>query len=154
MLDKYNKNKEEGMGKGVQEVGNGEEDTKELINLGNKVNDAKKKRGRKRKDEKRELVNNKDQNKFFVDVSKETDNKELISKMLVQANQKDYGREITFKDLVLAALSKLTIKDIEKLQENCLSEMEKVQRALTEFNKKNESHLTLGEFLVRKLGIN
>lgn len=78
----------------------------------------------------------------------------LISNMLMQANQKDYGREVTFKDLVLAALPKLSQKDIEKLQENCLSEMEKVERALSEFNKKNETKLSMSEFLVRKLGIN
>ncbi len=74
--------------------------------------------------------------------------------MLSQANQKDYGREITFKDLVFAALPKLTQKDIEKIQESTLTEMEKVQRALNDYNKKNETNLSLGEFLVRKLGIN
>jgi len=32
--------------------------------------------------------------------------------------------------------------------------MEKVERALEEHNKKNETSLTLGEFLVKKLSIN
>lgn len=142
--------------KGMGEEGNkntGEGNNKlglvELNNAG-----AVKKRGRRRKDEVIENVIQKDQNKFYVDVSKEIENKELILNMLMQANQKDYGREITFKDLVLAALPKLSQKDIEKLQENCLSEMEKVERALSEFNKKNETKLSMGEFLVRKLGIN
>jgi len=116
--------------------------------------EAKKKRGRRRKDEPVELVNPKDQNKFFVDVSKDQENKELILNFLSQANNKDQGREITFKDLVFISLPKITPKDIEKLQESCLSEMEKVERALSEYNKKNEVNLTLGEFLVRKLGIN
>jgi hypothetical protein len=151
---RVNNNEEGSMGMGEGEEnnkGNGEKKL-ELVEKNNEG--AKKKRGRRRKDEVVENVIQKDQNKFFIDVSKETENKELISNMLMQANQKDYGREITFKDLVLAALPKLSQKDIEKLQENCLSEMEKVERALSEYNKKNETKLSMGEFLVRKLGIN
>jgi hypothetical protein len=154
MEERINNNNEgrKGMGEGG-ENNNGEGNKK--LGVVEKNNEGtKKKRGRRRKDEVVENVIQKDQNKFFVDVSKETENKELISNMLMQANQKDYGREVTFKDLVLAALPKLSQKDIEKLQENCLSEMEKVERALSEFNKKNETKLSMGEFLVRKLGIN
>lgn len=116
--------------------------------------EGKKKRGRKRKDETVEQLNPKDQNKFFIDVSKEPENKELILNFLTQANDKSLGREITFKDIVFAALPKLNSKDIEKLQESCLSEMEKVERALADYNKKNDLQLSMGEFLVRKLGIN
>lgn len=149
-----NNMREERKVNGEEELKNTEEGNKKIV-LVNKNNEAgKKKRGRRRKDEVIENVIAKDQNKFFVDVSKETENKELISNMLSQANQKDFGREITFKDLVFAALPKLTQKDIEKLQESCLSEMEKVERALSEYNKKNDTNLTMGEFLVRKLGIN
>jgi hypothetical protein len=145
-------NGEEGRGTGMdtKEEGRGvkkEQGIKEM-------EEVKKKRGRRRKDEPVELVNPKDQNKYFIDVSKEPENKELILNILVQANQKELGREITFKDLVFAALPKLSQKDIERIQESCLSEMEKVERALSEFNKKNETKLTMGEFLVRKLGIN
>ncbi len=48
---------------------------------------------------------------------------------------------------------KLTAKDLEKIQEGSLSEMERVQRFLDEHNQKNETKLTLGEFLVKKLNI-
>jgi hypothetical protein len=65
----------------------------------------------------------------------------LITELMGKANQKDYGREIIFKDL-------------EKIQEATLSDMEKVERALIEFNKKNNSNLSLGEFLVKRLSIN
>lgn len=147
-----NKEGERGMGEGENKKEG--EGSKKIVLVENGKGEQKKKRGRRRKDEVVENVIQKDQNKFFVDVSKEIENKELISNMLVQANHKDFGREITFKDLVLAALPKLTQKDIEKVQESCLSEMEKVERALSEFNKKNETKLTMGEFLVRKLGIN
>ena len=115
--------------------------------------EGKKKRGRKKKSEKTEPEINKDQNKFYVDVTRDQEGKETLMSLLAQANRKDYGREITFRDLVFAALPKLSAKDIEKIQESTLSEMEKVERALAEYNKKNETSLSLGEFLVRKLGI-
>ena len=112
----------------------------------------KKKKMKEEKNEKREEGKN-DQNKFFVDVSKDTDAKELISRLLVEANNKSFGREIVFKDLVLTALPKLTSKDIEKIQENTLSDMERVERLLFEHNEKSKIKLTLGEFLVKRLNI-
>jgi DNA-binding FadR family transcriptional regulator len=111
-------------------------------------------RGRKPKNQKKEFVVNQEQTKFFVDLSSDKDSLDLIFGLLGKCNDKDYGREILFKDVCLYAASKLTDKDIEKLQEGSLSEMEKVQRALDEHNKKTGSNLTLGEFLVKKLGIN
>lgn len=113
-----------------------------------------KKRGRKPKNQKKEFVVNQEQTKFFVDLSSDKDSLDLIFGLLGKCNQKDYGKEITFKDLSLFAMGKLNEKDIEKIQEGSLSEMEKVQRALDDHNKKTGSSLTLGEFLVKKLGIN
>lgn len=111
-------------------------------------------RGRKAKNQKKEFVFNKDQTKFFVDLSHDKVELSLIIELLGKANQKDYGREINFKDLVLFSVTKLTDKDLEKIQETTLSDMEKVERALIEFNKKNNSNLSLGEFLVKRLSIN
>ena len=73
--------------------------------------------------------------------------------MLKSVNDKSYGKEITFRDLAVFAVPKLTTKDLEKIQEGSLSEMERVQRLLDEHNEKNEKKLTLGEFLVKKLNI-
>ncbi len=115
---------------------------------------SSKKRGRKPKNQISEYVLNKDRSKFFVDLSCEKVELDLIFGLLERANQKDYGREITFKDLALFSVTKLTDKDPEKIQESTLSDMEKVERALIEFNKKNNSNLTLGEFLVKRLSIN
>ena len=50
---------------------------------------------------------------------------------------------------MLISLPKITAKDIEKLQESSLSEMERVSRALDEYNKKSEVKLTLGEFQLK-----
>ena len=116
--------------------------------------EGKKKRGRKKKNQSADESSTKEQNKFFIDVSKEPENREMFLNMLAQANEKEHGREIILKDLVLLALPKLTPKDIEKIQEGCLTEMEKVERALTDYNKKHETKLTMGEFLVKRLGIN
>jgi hypothetical protein len=115
---------------------------------------SSKKRGRKPKNQISEYVLNKDRSKFFVDLSCDKVELDLIFGLLERANQKDYGREITFKDLALFSVTKLTDKDLEKIQESTLSDMEKVERALIEYNKKNNSNLSLGEFLVKRLSIN
>lgn len=112
-----------------------------------------KKRGRKPKNFQEEYKINLDQTKFFVDLSKDKESLEAVFKLLESANHKSYGKEITFKDLALFGIEKITPKDIEKLQDNSLSEMEKVERALDEYNKKHGTQLTLGEFLVKKLSI-
>lgn len=112
------------------------------------------KKGRKKKDKKLEETNEVDsQYKFFVDLRHEKEVLEQILKMLKSVNDKSYGREITFRDLAVFAVPKLTAKDLEKIQDGSLSEMERVQRLLDEHNQKNETKLTLGEFLVKKLNI-
>ena len=112
-----------------------------------------KKRGRRPKGIKDEFILNKDQTKFFVDLSKDKKILKDIMSLLEQANNKSYGREITFKDLSIYAVKKLNSKDIEKIQENSLSEMEKVERALDDYNSKNGESLSLGEYLVKQLKI-
>jgi hypothetical protein len=113
-----------------------------------------KKRGRKPKNQRQAFTINNEQTKFFIDVSKEKSSQELIFELLRNANNKEHGREVTFKDIVIPALGKLTAKDIEKIQEDSLTEMQKVEKTLLEYNKKNNTKLTLGEFLVKKLNIN
>jgi len=112
------------------------------------------KRGRKKKESNEEAENKKEQDKFFIDVSKDQEGQEIILNALGQANNKSYGRGVILKDLILLSLPKLTTKDFEKVQESTLTEMEKVERALDEYNKKSEIKLSLGEFLVKRLGIN
>ena len=105
---------------------------------------SKKKEGEERKEEK---------NKFFVDLGTDQEMLLLIKKLLVEANNKAYGREIIFRDLVIHAIPKLNSKDIEKIQDQSLTEMERVKRLLDEHNEKNKTALSLGEFLVKKLSI-
>ncbi len=112
-----------------------------------------KKRGRKRKENKEEEKREGQKNKFFVDLSNDQEVLLLINKLLAEANNKSYGREIIFKDLAIYAIPKINSKDIEKIQDQSLSEMERVKRLLDEHNEKNKTSLSLGEFLVKKLSI-
>ncbi|MDO9182057.1 MAG: hypothetical protein Q7U04_06595 [Bacteriovorax sp.] len=88
------------------------------------------------------------QDKFFIDVTKDQESKEMVSKLLGEANNKSFGRQIILKDLVLAALPKLTAKDIEQIQNSVLSNLEKVKKQCFEYNQKNKTNLDLGEYLV------
>lgn len=88
------------------------------------------------------------QDKFFIDVTKDQEAKEMVTKLLGEANNKSFGRTIILKDLVLAALPKLTAKDIEQIQNNVLSNLEKVKKQCFEYNQKNKTDLDLGEYLV------
>tara|TARA_R110002049_G_scaffold274186_3_gene452127 strand:+ start:630 stop:1052 length:423 start_codon:yes stop_codon:yes gene_type:complete len=102
---------------------------------------------------KKELVIPKDQKRFFVDYSRDAKNHKLVVSFLEQANQKEHGREVVFKDLVDAALSLVSAKDIERLKESSLGEMDKVQLLLEKHNSKHGTNLSLGEFLVERLKI-
>ncbi|PIP92542.1 MAG: hypothetical protein COW00_00135 [Bdellovibrio sp. CG12_big_fil_rev_8_21_14_0_65_39_13] len=116
-----------------------------------KIEDTeKKRRGRKRIKEK---VTIKDQKKFFIDYSLETKKHELVVKLINEVNQKKIGREVVFKDLVDYALMKITSKDLERIQESTLGEMDKVLMLLEKHNEKSGENLNLGEFLVRQLKI-
>lgn len=118
----------------------------------------KKKRGRVKKsvEDKKNVVEtfeNIEKSKFFIDVSKEIETRDLIGKLLQEANNKNFGREIVLRDLIIASIPKLTSKDIERIQESALTDMEKIERLLIEHNEKNKTSLTLGEFLVKKLNV-
>ncbi|PIP93479.1 MAG: hypothetical protein COW00_14665 [Bdellovibrio sp. CG12_big_fil_rev_8_21_14_0_65_39_13] len=109
---------------------------------------GKKKRGRKRIKEK---VAIKDRKKFFIDYSNDQENHELIVKLLEEANQKKFGREIVFKDIVDIGISKVGGKELEKLKESCLSFLEKLERACHEFNEKHGTKFVPEEFAVKQL---
>ncbi|MBT3236871.1 MAG: hypothetical protein HN353_13030 [Bdellovibrionales bacterium] len=113
-----------------------------------------KRRGRRPKNNKEEYQLNREQTKFFIDLSNNQSELEMVFKLLTRANKKDLGREVSFKDLALFGIEGITNKDIEKLQERSLSKMEKVEQALKEYNRKNGLNLDLGDFLIKKLAIN
>jgi hypothetical protein len=93
------------------------------------------------------------QSKFIVVLKNDSEALESILKVLREANKKTYGREINFRDLALYAIPRLVQKDLEKIQEQSLTDMERVQKLLDEHNEKNKTTMNLGEFLVKKLNI-
>jgi hypothetical protein len=112
-----------------------------------------KSRSKKSNENEEESLKDDQKYKFFVDLRYEKDELEIISKLLKEVNNKEFGREILFKDLAVYAVTKLTSKDLEKIQESSLNDMERVQRLLKEHNEKNKTNLDLGTFLVKKLNI-
>ena len=119
----------------------------------NRDGKEEKKRGRKSKKKEGEERKEEQKNKFFVVFGDDQEVLLLVTKLLSEANNKAYGREINFRDLVIYAIPKLNSKDIEKIQDQSLNEMERVKRLLDEHNEKNKTSLSLGEFLVKKLNI-
>lgn len=117
------------------------------------MTEIKNKRGRRTKIQERGANTDKEQSKFFVDLGKEQAVLASIITIIREANNRAFGREITFKDLVVYALPRLTPKDLERIQESTLTDMERVQRLLEEYNQKNSTSLSMGEFLVKKMNI-
>ena len=103
--------------------------------------------------EKRRERKTKEQGKFFIDYTRDPKRRELVANLLTRANTKSHGREITFRDLVSYSLEKVGKRDLEKIKRLTLGEMDKVQMLLEEYNQKHGTHLTLGEFLAKKLKI-
>ncbi len=125
---------------------------KEEVSAGAKLVPPKK-RGRKPKNTKPEFQINQEQTKFFVDLSKDKESLNKVFDLLVATNKKDYGKEITFKDLALFGIDKIASKDIEKIQEGSLSKRELLERAWIDFNKKNKQSLSFDDFLLKKVGL-
>jgi len=119
------------------------------------VKDVKeeKKKGRKIKNDKVGFKINKEQTRFIVDLVSDVESLGKIFEQLERANNKEYGREITFKDLAVWGITKISSKEMEKIQEGSMTEMEKVERVFNEYKSKTGEGITLGEFLVKKLNI-
>ena len=72
---------------------------------------------------------------------------------MTAANKKERGRPVTFDHLAALALSKVTAADIERLKNESLSDMDKVDLKLNDHNRRHKTSLTLGQFLVQELEI-
>lgn len=118
-----------------------------------RVGSREQKRGRRPKNQKKEYVLDRGQMKFFVDLSKEKESLDLIFDLLEKANTKEFGREVIFKDLALYALSKLTDKDLLKVQEVTLSKEEMLERIVRDYNLKHGTSLSKEDYFLMKEGI-
>lgn len=109
--------------------------------------------GRKPKNYKKEFVLDRSQVKFFADLSDEEIGLEMIFNLLEKSNKKSFGREVNFKDLAIAGMSKLTDKDILKVQEITLSKKEKLERQVKDYNSKNNKNLSFEDYFIMREGI-
>jgi hypothetical protein len=117
--------------------------------------DGKKKRGRRPKGVvKKRYVSDRSKNKFVMDLSKDLINQSKVHELLDQLNDKDFGDDISFKELGIFAINKVTSKDVEKIQETSLTHEQKLKRFWRESNEKSNTKLSYEEFLVKKLNIN
>lgn len=112
------------------------------------------KRKRKGKNQKRGYVLNREQSKYFIDLSRDIEQLRLVQETLLKANDKSHGEEITMKEIALYGISRLGDKDIEKLQEGSLSKRELLERAWLEYKRKTKLSLSFEDFLLKKVGIN
>ena len=91
--------------------------------------------------------------RFVIDGSRTPKVHALAVKLLTAANKKEQGREVTFEKLAALALSKVNNSDLERLQRESLTDMDKVNLKLKEYNRRHKTNLTLGQFLVKELNI-
>ena len=116
------------------------------------VTDTESKKPRKRKKTPRPSYE--DRKRFVIDRSRIPKVHALALKILTAANKKEQGREVNFEHLAALALAKVRPNDIERLKNESLTDMDKVNLKLIEYNRNNKTNLSLGQFLARELGIN
>ena len=94
---------------------------------------------------------NRGQDRFFIDVSDDDSGYELIERLLREANNKQYGRKVILKDLVMAALPKLKEKDIEAIKEASVTPMEHLRRKTDDYNEMYSTKLKPIEYFAMAL---
>ena len=106
-----------------------------------------KKRGRRKKNEVRKYELNKNQTRFVIDLKEDNKCLSKIQETLVKANEKDFGREVNFADIVIYLTSKLGDKDIEKIQEGTLSVKDKLMREHRRYEEKIGKKIEFWDYL-------
>src|SRR3989339_440020 len=79
---------------------------------------------------------NKEQTRFRVDLGRDLKVLRKVLDLLERANNKEYGRKITFKDLAIWGITKINSKDMKKIQAASMTKMEKVERFFNEYKAK------------------
>ena len=112
-----------------------------------------KKIDRKIKKDKDGFKINKEQTRFIVDLGSDVENLGKIFEQLEKANNKEYGRKISFKDLAVYGITKIKPRDIEKIQESSMTKMEKVEREFNAYKSRIGEGVTLEKLGAQKLNI-
>lgn len=142
-----------------QDYGNGvrEQLGKQIINGGGVMvmSDSRaKKRGRRPKNCPVVVEVDSQQKRFFVDLSCDEAQRLRVIELLQEANRKDQGREISFRDIALFGVSMITDSDIPKIQELCLSKREKLQRLVDAHNLKHNTALSFEDYFLMRAEVN
>jgi hypothetical protein len=75
----------------------------------------------------------------------------LIDDLLMRCNQKNEGGIVDFSSLISYSLKLIKDEDISEIQNASLSDEDRVNAAVTEFNNKNGTNYTLYEFVLNGL---
>jgi hypothetical protein len=75
----------------------------------------------------------------------------LLDDLIIRCNQKDFGATIDFSTIVAYSLRLLTESDILEIQNNSLSDQERVQELVNDYNIKHGTNLTMFEFVLNGL---
>ena len=108
-----------------------------------------KKRGRRKKGERAGYELNMEQTRFFVEFSDDKKRLETLQKSLIKLNDKDFGREINFGDVVKYLIDSLVEKDLPKIQDLSLSHEDKLKLEHKEYEKRTGKKVDFWEFIMR-----
>ena len=75
----------------------------------------------------------------------------LIDELLIKCNQKDYGATIDFGMLVGYAINLIKESDIQEIQNNSLSDEDRVNDLVKKYNIKHGTNFTMYEFVLKGL---
>ncbi|HXH74688.1 MAG TPA: hypothetical protein VNJ08_06960 [Bacteriovoracaceae bacterium] len=92
-------------------------------------------------------VENKIQDRFFVDVSGDEKSLELVHGLLREANNKKFGRKLILKDLVMVGLGKLNQKDVERIKNASLGPADLVRRKADQYNEAHGTEYDMYEYI-------
>ena len=75
----------------------------------------------------------------------------LIDELLIKCNQKDYGATIDFGMLISYAINLIKDSDIQEIQNNSLSDEDRVNDLVKKYNIKHGTNFTMYEFVLKGL---
>lgn len=85
--------------------------------------------------------------RVIINLKDSREDEELLQDLLLKANQKEFGKEVTAQDIFSMGLRIFNEKHIEKLKENSLSISQRIERDWI-LAKKNENYNgSLEEFI-------
>lgn len=85
--------------------------------------------------------------RVIINLKDAKEDEELLKDILVKANQKEFGREVTAQDIFSMGLRIMNEKHIEKLKENSLSFTQRIERDWVLAKKNDKYNGSLEDFI-------